>query len=524
MADGTVPPPFEEEDQQKDDDDLFADSKEVPDQSNGQSNAEPSTNVDLNAESELEKDDDIFGGQGSEVALDSEEEVEEKKTVPSAPVAAAVATAPPAQPIIEAPNLLQAEKPLINVSQSSTSSSKGSSAAKNSHDEIEVEEEQDEYTIDIRVTDPHKVGDGMSAYIAYKVLTRTTIPAFRKAELMVVRRFSDFLGLHDRLAEKHVHLGVVVPAAPEKSVLGMTKVKMSKEESGSAEFIEKRRSALERYLCRTAQHPILKNDQDFREFLEKDELPRATSTSALSGAGMLRLFHKVGDAMEKITFKMDESDEWFEDKQIQVEALDTQLRKLHTSVEILAMHRKDLSQSTAVFAKSAAMLGNIEEHTGLSRALSQLAETEEKIEQLHKDQSDQDFFTMAELIKEYISLIASVKGVFHERVKSYKTWKEAEITLAKKRENKTKLELQHKTDKIQQAQQEIAEWAGKVETGQSDFNKISENVRKEVARFEKHRVVDFKNHVIQYLEALMDNQQKLIKYWEAFLPEAKAIV
>lgn len=61
---------------------------------------------------------------------------------------------------------------------------------------------------------------------------------------------------------------------------------------------------------RTAAHPVLLDDPDFREFLEKDaELPRATSTSALSGAGVLRLFHRVGDTLEKIAFKMDENDE-----------------------------------------------------------------------------------------------------------------------------------------------------------------------------------------------------------------------
>ena len=51
-------------------------------------------------------------------------------------------------------------------------------------------------------------------------------------------------------------------------------------------------------------------DPDFRDVLEREgELPKATSTSALSGAGVMRLFHKVGDAVEKISFKMDEADE-----------------------------------------------------------------------------------------------------------------------------------------------------------------------------------------------------------------------
>lgn len=34
------------------------------------------------------------------------------------------------------------------------------------------------------------------------------------------------------------------------------------------DFVERRRAALERYLRRTAQHPVLVLDPDFREFLE----------------------------------------------------------------------------------------------------------------------------------------------------------------------------------------------------------------------------------------------------------------
>lgn len=90
----------------------------------------------------------------------------------------------------------------------------------------------------------------------------------------------------------------------------MTKIKLSKDETvSSAEFVEKRRVALERYLNRTANHPVLRMDPDFREFLEMDvDLPRAKSTSAVSGAGVLRLFNRLGDSVNKMTFKMDESD------------------------------------------------------------------------------------------------------------------------------------------------------------------------------------------------------------------------
>lgn len=38
--------------------------------------------------------------------------------------------------------------------------------------------------------------------------------------------------------------------------------------NGSNEFVERRRAALERYIRRTSQHPVLVMDPDFREFLE----------------------------------------------------------------------------------------------------------------------------------------------------------------------------------------------------------------------------------------------------------------
>jgi len=40
----------------------------------------------------------------------------------------------------------------------------------------------------------------------------------------VYRRFSDFLGLHEKLVEKHLHRGCIIPPPPEKSVIGMVAI------------------------------------------------------------------------------------------------------------------------------------------------------------------------------------------------------------------------------------------------------------------------------------------------------------
>ena len=88
----------------------------------------------------------------------------------------------------------------------------------------EENEEDDKFPIVISVSEPQKVGDGLQAFVQYKVLTETSLPIFKKKKFSVLRRFSDFLGLHEKLQEKHLHLGRLVPPAPEKSVAGMAKV------------------------------------------------------------------------------------------------------------------------------------------------------------------------------------------------------------------------------------------------------------------------------------------------------------
>lgn len=152
--------------------------------------------------------------------------------------------------------------------------------------------------------------------LPHRVTTRSSNPVFKKNQFSAMRRFSDFLGLHDILVEKYLRSGRIIPPAPQKNIIGTTKVKMSSSQSQTEpgvgigmEWVENRRAALERFLSRTAQHPVLCVDPDFVNFLQSDEeLPRSVNTAALSGAGVMRLFNKVGETVNKITYKMDEND------------------------------------------------------------------------------------------------------------------------------------------------------------------------------------------------------------------------
>ncbi|CAG9563855.1 unnamed protein product [Danaus chrysippus] len=385
----------------------------------------------------------------------------------------------------------------------------------------------------ITITEPQKIGEGMSSYVAYRVITKTNMPIFSKLDFAVLRRFSDFLGLHEKLTEKYLRSGRIIPPAPEKSIMGTTKLKMSSTPStesanGSpsvqSQFVERRRAALERFLNRVAQHPVLCIDPDFREFLESDtELPKATSTSALSGAGMLRLFNKVGETVNKITYRMDESDPWFEERVARIESLESGLRRLCGACEALATERRELAGRAHEAARAIAAAAAADPHAPLSRALSHLSDLHEKIEHLRNEQANTDFYVLTEHIKDYLGLIGAIKDVFHERVKVFQHWQHSQMQLTKRRENKAKAELANRPEKIEQAANEIIEWESKVERGQQEFDTMSRVIKKELERFEEIRLDQLRDTLLRYLDEHMKHQAQAIRYWDAFLPEARAI-
>ena len=61
-------------------------------------------------------------------------------------------------------------------------------------DDLDLESEAADKFIEIDISEPHKIGDGMSSYMAYKVSTKTNLKLFRRESFSVTRRFSDFLG------------------------------------------------------------------------------------------------------------------------------------------------------------------------------------------------------------------------------------------------------------------------------------------------------------------------------------------
>lgn len=361
--------------------------------------------------------------------------------------------------------------------------------------------------------------------MTYRITTKTSLAMFKKPEFSVNRRFSDFLGLHNKLVHKHLSAGVIIPSPPEKDSFAMAKVKISKEESIPSDFIDRRRSQLERYLNRLAHHTKLVQDPDFRDFIEMpSDLPKSTNTQALSGAGVLRALSNLSNSVTKLTTKTSEQDQWFEEKYSYILDLHTQIKQLYNHFNTLFNQRKEAGLALKQLATSLNHLATIEEHTLLSSALIELANVEEKIEQINLDHSVKEYSMISELFKEYVSLLEMVQLTFQERIKIHQQWLTAEDTLKKKRETKIKLEQTPKgADKLPQTEMEINEWEGKVVRGKEDFEQISTSIKEELEVFEQTRVDDLKQGINTYLKQLLDQQEKILEIWESYLPEVNKI-
>lgn len=114
-------------------------------------------------------------------------------------------------------------------------------------EEIEEEVNGDIFDIEIGVLDLEKVGDGMNVYMVYRVIIKIFFFMFSKSEFLVKRRFSDFFGLYSKLVSKYLYVGYIVLLVLEKSIVGMIKVKVGKEDLLFIEFVEKWRVVFERY-------------------------------------------------------------------------------------------------------------------------------------------------------------------------------------------------------------------------------------------------------------------------------------
>lgn len=350
----------------------------------------------------------------------------------------------------------------------------------------------------------------MSSYITYTVTTKTSLASFREPETIVKHRYNDFFSLYKHLEDQHP--GIIVPVPPPKDAIGTGLAKL-KSGSENSSFIERRTAALSRFMQRIAAHPVLYCDPVVRSFLETtDKIPKPASSSTSMFASFSA---KLGSFVE--------TDEWFNEKANEIDTLESQLKKVHAVQEGLVNRRKDLSTSGMALVESLAALAGVEDQPTVSKALHALADVQARVAKLQLQQAVSEFFDFSEIIADYLSLIAAIKLCFGQRQTAYKVWQSAEATLVKKRETEAKMAAMGKQDKKEQAARDVLEAETNMQTSKRAMEDITDRLRGELGLFDKTKVKEFRGIVVKQVEALMTMEHQILKAWEQYLPEAKAI-
>ncbi|KAI3382239.1 hypothetical protein SNEBB_011423 [Seison nebaliae] len=375
-------------------------------------------------------------------------------------------------------------------------------------------------TIDISMDLTSKKDETLQTYVVYQIITQTNIDCYRFQDALTVwRRYSDFLGLYEHLLQKYESKGtVIMPIPPQKSVVKSAKMKINKEE---ADFIEKRRLALLRWLQRLARHPAIRRDTVFVEFLScQSDLPKSSQTSSISGAGLLRMMTKAVDVVSNIQTSMEEEDQWFEKENNEVNSMLQISKNLYEHLSNLSQMRKDVSTTANALSTALQSVASHEDDDKLTRAFSSLADVFQAHEKVFYRQSQIDLYGLAEVLKDKISCLEGIKVSFDARSRAWQTWTSNSTTLGKKHELLKRLETQpNKRQKVILLNADIEDLERRVNTSEKTFEDISKNLKVDMKRFKQFNVIDFEDATLQYTRELLTTQKELHKLWEEYNAE-----
>ncbi|XP_068588510.1 sorting nexin-30 [Cebidichthys violaceus] len=129
----------------------------------------------------------------------------------------------------------------------------------------------------VTVDDPKKHVSTMETYITYRVSTKTSRVEFDLPDYCVRRRYQDFDWLRIKLEDSQpTHL---IPPLPEKFVMKGVVDRFSEE------FVETRMKALDKFLKRVSDHPVLSFNPHLNTFLTAKDLNKRQGLALLTKVG-----------------------------------------------------------------------------------------------------------------------------------------------------------------------------------------------------------------------------------------------
>ncbi|TDH74219.1 hypothetical protein CCR75_001458 [Bremia lactucae] len=383
--------------------------------------------------------------------------------------------------------------------------------------------------IQVAVSEPVKQGEGMNSYISYKISTTTTRPQFVKSSFSVVRRYSDFVWIHGHL--NALFPGVVVPPLPEKLLVGRF----------SPEFIESRRRALQLFLHRCCLHPELQHSEHLTTFLEasEDQLqafrkdPRHAAPNAQRGV----LFQWIDETVNTISSTLippttnlpkTPADLEIEDMMAYIESLEPITMGLHKHAHGLTKRAREIADGLFELGVSFTLLGKSEDNVSLQEGLNQIGHCSDTLSILAAEHAEREALHFEEPIFDYIRLVGAVKAALQKRNElrcaygNAVTHFEAQKTMLTKilQQNGHQGMLDEKDLVVEKDVQKAQE---AMERAKLEDEIVTERVLREVERFKRAKLADFKLIILDYIQIQIEYSKRVEDEWQKVIPKLARI-
>jgi sorting nexin-1/2 len=377
---------------------------------------------------------------------------------------------------------------------------------------------QGEAKFEIRVHDPDKKGDGMNAFITFRVTTKSSIAELRGMTPSVERRYSDFLWLHEQLSTHYRNY--IVPPLPEKNSLSFNRF--------TPEFIEIRRRELEKFLRRVAEHAVLSTSPDFLTFLEaadekfaaakQNKTAPSQDAPKASGGFASSVMSLFGSAAQKVSSALggtfEDSDPWFIDRTAYINQLDVQLSNLARASNGLGRRYKELVENYVDFGKSCSTLGDVEADLDkeTSNAFMRISNIAMPVAGLYKDLADKELTQFEDSLRDHVRIVGAVKKMFEYRAEVGAQLQTINKEIDEKRERlKTAVSTAAKLTK------EIADDEAAQGRKKEQFESVSKVVRDEFERFERTKAKEIREAVTKLIQFNMNLELQIVDHWKKFL-------
>ncbi|KAI0229395.1 Sorting nexin-30 [Lamellibrachia satsuma] len=304
------------------------------------------------------------------------------------------------------------------------------------------------------VDNPEKHVTAMESYITFRVVTKTTRCEFDCHEFEVRRRYNDFLWLRQRLEETQpTHF---VPPLPEKHSL-------KRLDRFNQDFVKTRMGALQKFLSRVTEHPVLSFNKYFVIFLtaKQSELQAAKK----EGSGLIS---RLADSFHNMSasYMMKNRADEFSSMNDYVNAFGEKLAVLERISQRIVKEQYDFLSELNEWGPVFTLWSNSEDR--LQHALAAVAKSIEQCflaMQALLDQTEMQFY---QPLREYMLYIEAMKAVLRRRDAIQV---EYEMTLE---------ELNRKKDEKEQVSMSLHSYSLR-----TAFGKDPEQVKQE--KMEKHR-------------------------------------